>query len=285
MIYQQIKQLPPEYVKTKIKEFLAEDAPNGDVTTLLTISPDETTKARVIAQSDLVFVGEFVLPYFFDESFEFHLYFTDGNEVNKGDVIAEVTGNKRYILLVERTLLNLLQRMCGIATKTRQYTNLAEPYGVKILDTRKTLPGLRLFDKYSVAAAGGSNHRTNLSNGILIKDNHIAGKDLKKLLSKVKNDNSNKLFIELEIDNIEQLKIALEFEIDGYLLDNMTPEQIKECVQIIRSQQKDKHIFIEASGGINIDNILGYLNTGIDAISIGSLTHSVKAAEIHLEFE
>lgn len=285
MIYEQIKQLPAEYVKSKIQEFLAEDAPNGDVTSMLTINSDEVINARVIAQSNLIFVGEYVLPYFFNSDFQFKLNFRDGDRVQKDETIAEVAGNKQYILLVERTILNLLQRMCGIATKTYQFTELAKPYGVKILDTRKTAPGLRLFDKYAVAAAGGTNHRTNLSNGILIKDNHIAGKDLKKLLAQVINNNFEGLFIELEIDRIEQLKIALEFNLDGYLLDNMTPNQIRECVDLIRSKQKDKHIFIEASGGINLDNIQGYLSTGIDAISIGALTHTVKSAEIHMEFD
>ena len=285
MIYEQITRLPVEYVKSKIQEFLAEDAPYGDATSLLTISPEETTKAKVIAQADLVFVGEYVLPYFFDEKFDFQLYFTDGKEVKENEVIAEVFGNKRYILLIERTLLNLLQRMCGIATTTRKFTKLAEPFGVKILDTRKTVPGLRLFDKYAVAAAGGTNHRTNLSTGILIKDNHISGKNLINVLNKVKNENSNQLFIELEVDTIEQLKIALEVGVDGFLLDNMAPSQIRKCVKLIRSNQGNKHIFIEASGGINLDNIKGYLDTGIDAISIGALTHSVRAAELHIEFE
>lgn len=285
MIYEQIKTLTKEFVKSKISEFLIEDAPNGDATAELTISIDEITTAKVIAQADLVFVGQYVLHHFFDNSFEFSLNFSDGEDVRKGETIAIIKGNKRYILLVERTLLNLLQRMCGIANLTRQFTKLAEPYGVKILDTRKTVPGLRLFDKYAVAAAGGYNHRTNLSTGILIKDNHIAGKDLKLLLQEVQKNNHRKLFIELEVDTIDQLIIALEAGIDGVLLDNMSPEQIRECMQLIRSSQGQKHIFTEASGGINLQNVRSYLDTGIDAISIGALTHTVKAAEIHLEFE
>ncbi len=285
MIYEQIKKLPEDYVKSRIAQFLAEDAPNGDATCELTIDPNETTTAKIIAQANLVFVGEFVLPYFFSSDFDFSLNFRDGYEVHQGQTIAIVTGNKRYILLVERTLLNLLQRMCGIANLTSEFTKLANPYGVRILDTRKTAPGLRLFDKYAVAAAGGTNHRTNLSNGILIKDNHISGKNLKELLIEVKNKNSNNLFIELEVDTIEQLKAALEVGVDGVLLDNMSPNQIRECVRLIRSHQLGNHIFVEASGGINLHNIQGYLDTGIDAISIGALTHTVKAAEIHLEID
>lgn len=285
MIYEQIKSLPKNYAKSKIKEFLAEDAPNGDITTELSISPEETTTAKVIAQNDLIFAGEYVLPHFFDENFKFKLFFKDGDKVKKGDIIAQIHGNKRYILLVERTLLNLLQRMCGIATLTNKFVELASPFGVKILDTRKTVPGLRLFDKYAVAAGGGTNHRTNLSTGILIKDNHIKGKDLKQLLRKIRELNDKKIFVELEVDTIEQLQIALEIGIDGVLLDNMNPEEIRKCIQLIRSSEINKHIFVEASGGINLDNIVNYLDTGIDAISIGALTHTVKAAEIHLEFD
>ncbi len=285
MIYEQIKQLPEEYVKSKITQFLDEDAPHGDATCELTIDTNEITTAKIIAQADLVFVGKCVLPHFFNSDFQFTLNFSDGEIVLKGQTIAEVRGNKRYILLVERTLLNLLQRMCGIANLTREFIKLANPYGVKILDTRKTVPGLRLFDKYAVAASGGTNHRTNLSNGVLIKDNHIAGKDLKELLTKIREDNHKGLFVELEVDTIEQLKIALEVGVDGLLLDNMTPNQIRECVRLIRPSQGNKHIFAEASGGINLQNIHGYLDTGIDAISIGVLTHTVHAAEIHLEFE
>lgn len=285
MIYQQIKKLPEEYVKSQIAKFLEEDAPNGDATCELTIAPNETTTAKIIAQANLTFVGEFVLPYFFNSEFNFTLNFRDGELVEKGQTIAVIKGNKRYILLVERTLLNLLQRMCGIANLTREFIKLANPYGVKILDTRKTVPGLRLFDKYAVAAAGGTNHRTNLSKGVLIKDNHIAGKNLKELLINIKKNNYRNLFIELEVDTIEQLKIALEVGVDGFLLDNMKPEEIRECIKLIRSNQTNKHIFVEASGGINLQNINGYLDTGIDAISIGALTHTVQAAEIHLEFE
>lgn len=285
MIYEQIKKLPADYVKAKIKEFLTEDAPDGDATCELTIEQDETTIAKVIAQEDLVFVGESVLPHFFDNNkFRFQLFVNDGEEIQKGTTLATIEGNKRYILLIERTLLNLLQRMCGIAKLTRKFTNLAKPFGVAILDTRKTVPGLRLFDKYAVAAAGGTNHRTNLSSGVLIKDNHIAGKDLKELLLSIKHNNFKKQFIELEVDTIEQLKVALEIGVDGFLLDNMSPDTIRECVRLIRETQSHKHIFIEASGGINLQNIEGYLDTGIDAISIGALTHTVKAAEIHLEF-
>lgn len=285
MIYEQVKQLPEEYVKSRIAQFLEEDAPNGDYTCELTIDTNEIAKAKIIAQADLVFVGECVLPHFFNPDFQFILKFRDGDLVLKGQTIGEIQGNKRYILLVERTLLNLLQRMCGIANLTREFVKLAEPFGVKILDTRKTAPGLRLFDKYAVAASGGTNHRTNLSNGVLIKDNHIANKDLKELLTKIRENNHKGLFVELEVDTIEQLKIALGVGVDGFLLDNMSPDEIRECVQLIRSRQGSKHIFVEASGGINLQNIHGYLDTGIDAISIGALTHTVRAAEIHLEFE
>jgi len=282
--YTQYKLIPEEYVKEKIAEFMAEDVPAGDITTHLTVSDDEIITANIQAQEELLFVGERVLPYFFDETAEFELFYEDGDIVPKGAIIATIKGKASVILTLERTMLNLLQRMCGIAKLVREYTDKASPYRIKILDTRKTIPGLRLFDKYSVAASGGFNHRLDLSSGILIKDNHIANRDLKSTLQEVKSKNDSNLPIELEVDNFEQLKIGLEAEVDGFLLDNFTPEQVHDAMEIIRKAEKDTPYFVEVSGGINLDNIDPYLPTGIDAISIGALTHSVKAAEIHLEF-
>lgn len=282
--YPQYIDLPAYYVKRKIAEFFEEDIPSGDITTLLTVQSGDTTVADITAEEDLIFVGEKVLPHFFDDSFEFEMYFSDGDFVKNGEVIATVKGNTAKILTIERTLLNLLQRLCGIANIVSKYTDLASPYRVKILDTRKTIPGLRLFDKYAVAAAGGYNHRLDLSSGILIKDNHIANKALRNTLLEVKEQNKSNLPIELEVDSFDQLRIGLEVGLDGFLLDNFSPDEVHQAVQIIRSEPNGNNIFVEASGGINLTNILPYLSTGINAISIGALTHSVKAANIHLEF-
>lgn len=282
--YPQYTELSEEYVKNKIQEFLQEDAPNGDITSNLTIEEHETTTAELLAEEEIIFVGEKIIKHFFSPQVQVELFAKDGELIHNGGLIAKFTGMTREILSVERTLLNLIQRLCGIATQLKKYTEVADNYNVKILDTRKTIPGLRLFDKYAVAAAGGKNHRLDLSSGILIKDNHIANKDLTNLLEEVKKKNTTKLPIELEVDNIEQLKVGLSIGVDGFLLDNFSPAQVREAVKMIRESQNGYEIFIEASGGINLTNFKDYLDTGINAISIGALTHSVKAANIHLEF-
>lgn len=284
ILYTQYKSLPESYVREKIKEFLREDIPNTDITSDLSINPEENTIADIQAEESLVFIGEHVLPYFFDKNFEFELFYSDGEFVNRGEIIGTIKGKTKDILAIERTMLNILQRLCGIANNVRKYTNLASPFRIKILDSRKTIPGLRLFDKYAVAAAGGYNHRLDLSSGILIKDNHIANKDLLATLISIKEKNTENFPIELEVDNLEQLKIGLEADIDGFLLDNFTPEDVQKAVSLIRSSRNGDSIFIEVSGGINLNNIEPYLPTGINAISIGALTHTVKAANIHLEF-
>ena len=283
MKYTQYKHLSEDYIKRKISEFLQEDIPTTDITADLTINDNDIAEAIIQTEQDIIFVGKDIIAAFFDDSYEVDFFVGDGDFVYKQGIIARVKGNSKYILKVERTLLNLIQRLCGIATLTNKYVELAKPYNVAILDTRKTIPGLRLFDKYAVAAAGGQNHRLDLSSGILIKDNHIANKNLDDVLNYVINNNTKGLPIELEVDNFEQLDIALKYPIDGLLLDNMTPDKVALAIQIIKSKQI-KSVFVEASGGINLNNIEGYLTTGIDAISIGALTHSAIAANIHIEF-
>ena len=167
---------------------------------------------------------------------------------------------------------------------SKVYSELAKPFGVKILDTRKTTPGLRLFEKYAVTCGGAYNHRLNLSEGILIKDNHIvAAGSVKAAVENIRRIDTS-LPIELEVDTTEQIKEGLSAGVDGFLLDNMDPEKISESVQIIRNFSGGESLFIEASGGITLENIQGYLETGINAISIGALTHQIKSKDIRLEF-
>mgnify|MGYP001398308070 FL=1 len=181
-------------------------------------------------------------------------------------------------------MLNLIQRLCGIATTTRQYVELADPFNVKILDTRKTTPGLRLFEKYAVAIGGAYNHRLNLSDGILIKDNHIiAAGSVTKAIEYARNS-SISLPLELEVDNLDQIQEALLIGVDGFLLDNMYIDKIRSAVSIIRESNNGYDIFIEASGGITLDNIYPYLGTGINAISVGALTHRATSKDICLDF-
>tara|TARA_B100000401_G_scaffold62501_1_gene36912 strand:- start:843 stop:1382 length:540 start_codon:yes stop_codon:yes gene_type:complete len=179
-------------------------------------------------------------------------------------------------------MLNIIQRLSGIATHTKKYVDLANPFNVKILDTRKTTPGMRMFEKYAVKCGGGYNHRFSLSDGILIKDNHIeSAGSIENVLENI----DKQYWIELEVDTIDQIKQALSYNINGFLLDNMHREKIIECVQVIRSHPMGDNIFIEASGGINLMNITPYLDTGIDGISIGALTHQINSCDIKLEFK
>ena len=297
MNYTQYKTLDEGFVKRKISIFLAEDIPQGDATTDAIFNPSTQANAVIQTQERMIFAGRQILPYFFgfdsiDEDqrfwengeFVLNIPFDDGEFIENEGVIATVAGSAKSILSYERVILNLLQRLSGIATTTKQYVDVAAPYGVKILDTRKTTPGLRLFEKYAVTCGGGTNHRLDLSSGILIKDNHIeAAGSISKAIEKVKSKR-NQLQIEVEVENFNQLAEAINAGADAFLLDNMTPVQVKEAVGIIRSSANSEEKFIEASGGINIDTIGNYVSTGIDAISVGALTHSAKSIDIHMEF-
>ena len=284
MEYTQHKQLSNEYIVAKIADFLAEDMPDGDKTTEGTIPEGVTISAEIQSGEELVFAGEKIIPHCFGENCQTTLNHNDGDYLLNGDVIGVVTGPAREILSRERVMLNLIQRLCGIATLTLEYAEIANPFNVKILDTRKTTPGLRLFEKYAVAVGGGYNHRLNLSDGILIKDNHIiAAGSVTKVIESVRKAGAG-LPLEIEVDNINQIRKALEANVDGFLLDNMNPQTIKESVSLIRASENGNDIFIEASGGITLKNLHPFLETGIDAISIGALTHQAVSKDICLNF-
>ena len=278
--YTQYNVLDENEIIKKINDFLNEDMPNGDITSNATVKENISTVANIIAMEPMIFSGEKIIPHCFNANIK--IYKKDGEQIQYNDIIATINGNAKSILSRERVLLNILQRLCGIATHTKKYVELAKPFNVKILDTRKTTPGMRMFEKYAVKCGGGYNHRFSLSDGILIKDNHIeAAGSIKNVLSKI----NNQYWVELEVDTIEQIKEALSNNINGFLLDNMHREQIIECVNLIRSHPMGQKIFIEASGGINLTNINEYLNTGIDGISIGALTHQINSCDIKLEFQ
>ena len=284
MEYTQHKQLSNEYIVAKIADFLAEDMPDGDKTTKDTIPEGVTISAEIQSGEELVFAGEKIIPHCFGENCQTTLNHNDGDLLSNGDIIGVVTGPAREILSRERVMLNLIQRLCGIATLTLEYAEIANPFNVKILDTRKTTPGLRLFEKYAVAVGGGYNHRLNLSDGILIKDNHIiAVGSVTKAIESVRKAGAG-LPLEIEVDNTNQIREVLETNVDGFLLDNMNPQTIKESVSLIRASENGNDIFIEASGGITLKNIHPFLETGIDAISIGALTHQAVSKDIRLNF-
>lgn len=284
-IYRQISELDDEYVKAKLQEFLLEDAPDGDLTSMATIDENSICNAYIQAQEDLIFVGSQIISNLFDSKTIISQKFKDGDLVKNGEIITHISGFTREILLKERLMLNLIQRMSAIATATHKFSTIASKYGVHILDTRKTSPGLRLFEKYAVKMGGGSNHRYNLSEAILIKDNHIkAAGSVLDAISSARRTFPDKS-VELEVDNIEQIMEVKDNLPNVFLLDNFTRENTIEAVKLVRAFDGGEDVFLESSGGINYSNFENYLDTGIDGISMGALTHSIKASEIHLEFE
>lgn len=285
MEYTQYKKLPETYIKEKINAFLSEDIPETDITTSGIFGANETVTAYVQAEEEVVFAGQNVIPHFFLEKCSLFLFYRDGDVVPNKGIIAKIKGPVSVILTRERVLLNLLQRLCGIATVTKKYVDLVHPYNVRILDTRKTMPGLRLFDKYAVTCGGGTNHRLDLSSGILIKDNHIkAAGGIQSAIEKIRTKNYG-VPIQVEVENFDELREALNSQSDAVLLDNMKPEEIVQAVNIVKSHPFGKDVFLEASGGITYETVEDYAKTGVNAISIGALTHSVIAAKLHMEFE
>tara|TARA_B100000700_G_scaffold322180_1_gene423073 strand:- start:1840 stop:2694 length:855 start_codon:yes stop_codon:yes gene_type:complete len=281
MNYKQIKKLPREYIEKKIKEFLEEDIPKGDITTDH-IYNNETIEAHIVAAQKLIFCGKDIVETIFNKNSVVVDIVEDGKKIKKNMIIGKIKGPAKEILKKERVMLNLIQRLSAISTKTDRITRKAKSHGIKILDTRKTTPGLRLFEKYAVKVGGGYNHRMDLSSGIMVKDNHIiAAGNIQKAIAKIKNCKTEAK-IELEVDYLYQIKQGLENKVAGFLLDNMAPGKIKEAVKLIK--RKNKKIFIEASGGITEKSIELYLNTGIDAVSMGEITHSIKNIDIKLEF-
>ncbi len=282
--YPQHLHIPVEYIRAKISEFIFEDMPAGDVTTDSIIPKTAQVTAIIQAVEKLIFAGAKIVPHFFGTSCSIQMHISDGEMVESGEIIGQIQGPAQIILSCERVMLNLIQRLCGIASAAQKYVQLAHVHDVKVLDTRKTTPGLRLFEKYAITVGGAYNHRLNLSEGILIKDNHIhtAG-SVSNALKVVKESNTH-LPLELEVANLNQIQEALIIGVDGFLLDNMPPSTIKKAVAIIRNSDRGEDIFIEASGGITDKNIVLYLDTGINAISVGALTHSARSKDIHLEF-
>lgn len=279
--------LESSYVRQRIEDFLNEDMPEGDATTQATVSPDTLAHAEIVANQALVFAGAQVLPHVFSHQTVLNLLVKDGESVAPGTVLARLRGTARELLSRERVMLNLIQRLCGVATLTHEYASLPAPEGFKILDTRKTTPGLRLFEKYAVAVGGGHNHRLDLSAVIMIKDNHlVAAGGIAGALNKVRTDNIRELFVELEVDTLEQLDEALDLGgFDAFLLDNMSPDTIREAVERVRQHPKGgMRIFLEASGGINRTTLPDYIWTGVNGISIGALTTQARNVDIKLEF-
>ena len=267
-----------------IKRALIEDIGTGDITSMSTVPKDQRIKGKFIAKERGVLCGLDIMKRVFeiiDEEVKLNILQEDGNVLKEGDVIAEITGPAISILTGERTALNFIQRMSGIATRTSELAKAVEGTNAKITDTRKTTPGLRVLDKYSVKVGGGTNHRFNLADGVLIKDNHIsAAGGITNAVNAAKQNIPHTLKIEVEVESFEQIHEALEAGADIIMLDNMTTEMMVEAVKIINGKA-----LVEASGNMGDKDVLEVANTGVDIISIGALTHTVRAFDISLKFE
>ncbi len=277
-------------VKQRIHEALAEDlGPKKlDATTFPIVRKDRQSLAHLVARTDCVLAGGPVARAVFEtlnRHVEISTHVNDGTALSAGDVILSVTGSTRSILVAERTALNFIQRMTGVATMTRRYVDEANNPAVEILDTRKTTPTLRTFEKYSVLCGGGTNHRMGLYDRAMLKDNHLAywaenhDSGICGAVQAIR-EKFPKLLVELEVDTLEQLREALPSKPDWVLLDNMTPLELRECVKLCKGISKT-----EASGGITLDTIREIAKTGVDAISVGALTHSSPAVDLALDFE
>jgi len=275
-----------EEVQRQVRTALAEDVGDGDVTTLATVPAEAEATAFVVAREDLVVAGLGVAESVFkavDAQLTVERLAEEGCRAGAGDNLLRVQGSARGILTAERVALNFLQRLCGIATLTRQFVDAVAGFPTVILETRKTTPGLRQLEKYAVQCGGGRNHRFGLYDAVLIKDNHLAllgGTEHDPVATAVQRARARYpgLSVEVEADRLEQVDQALAAGADIILLDNMTKEQMREAVTHARGRAKT-----EASGGIQLDSVRAVAETGVDYISVGALTHSVRAMDIALE--
>jgi nicotinate-nucleotide pyrophosphorylase (carboxylating) len=263
---------------------LREDIGDGDLTTDFFVPMNQRANARIVAREHAILAGTETAAEVFrriDSSLEIEIVRKDGSEVNAGESVIQFRGPTRSILKAERVALNFLQRLSGIATMTRKFVDAAANEHVKILDTRKTTPGLRALEKAAVVAGGGMNHRFGLFDMVMLKDNHLASADFDSLTKAVRKfrETQPKIRIEVEADSLEQVHAFLEIDgIDIILLDNMKPAQIREAVALGKGKVK-----FEASGGVTLKNIRQIAATGVDYISIGALTHSPRAIDFSLE--
>jgi nicotinate-nucleotide pyrophosphorylase (carboxylating) len=281
-------EIPEDQIKHLIDLALGEDIGTGDVTSEILLPSELETKAIILAKADGVLAGIDVACLVFlriDPALEIRVLLQDGSALKNGDIIAEIKGKTRSILTAERVAINFLQRLSGIATQTASFVALTRDLPVSIVDTRKTTPGFRLLEKYAVRMGGGRNHRLNLSDGILIKDNHLAalrtgGMSLKEIVITAKQKAPEGLKVEVETTNLQEVEEAVDAGADIIMFDNMSPEEMKRGVKLL-----PKGMLSEASGGVNLENVRAIAETGVNIISIGALTHSPRALDISLEIQ
>ena len=273
-------------IRDIVERALVEDLGHGDVTTDALIPPDARGQASVVVKADGVVAGlEVALDVFrqVDPSTQSRIRMADGAPVSPGAVVADLEGSVAGILKAERVALNFLQRLSGIATATNAYVKAVQGTKARIIDTRKTVPGLRQLEKYAVRVGGGHNHRYNLADGILIKDNHIAALrarelGLAEIVELARERSPHTLRVEIEVETVEEAIEAIEGGADVVLLDNMSPEEMRRVVEISGGRA-----LLEASGGVTLDTVRAVAETGVDLISVGALTHSVRALDISLD--
>lgn len=277
--------LDTEYIKQHILTALKEDVKEGDHSSLACIDCLATSKAKLVAKQDCIICGVDIARMVFelvDDKLQFQAFASDGQRIKKGDIVFKVEGSAISILTAERTLLNYMQRLSGIATTTSEYVNLIEGTSARLLDTRKTTPTMRILEKYAVKTGGGTNHRIGLFDMIMLKDNHIdfAGgieKAIDRTLQYLK-DKQLDLKIEIEVRNFEELqRVLAKGGVNRIMLDNFSVEDTQKAVKMI-----DHKYEIESSGGITAENILSYAQTGVDFISVGALTHQIKSIDLSL---
>ncbi len=271
----------PSSVRNLLRMALEEDIGYSDITTQSIIPEEKRIRAIIISKGNFIVAGiPFAREVFhlIDHDIDFRVYYNDGSRVKKRDIIAEINGRARTILTCERVSLNILQRLSGIATMTNAFVEKIKGLNAKIVDTRKTTPGLRFLEKYAVRVGGGHNHRFGLFDGILIKDNHIeaAGSITNAIEAAKKHNHLSK--VEVEVENINDLKEALRAGADVVMLDNMTIEDMREAVKLAKGK-----VILEASGNINLANVRAVAETGVDLISIGAITHSAPAVDMSMK--
>ncbi len=272
-----------QYLFDIVRLALAEDIGSGDLTTALTVDPSATAQASIIAKEDLVLAGLKPARLTFelvDSGVEFEPLAAEGARAAKGDVLVRVTGSAASILTAERVALNFLMHLSGVATLTARFVEAVKPHKVRIVDTRKTMPGMRALEKAAVRSGGGNNHRFGLFDGILIKDNHIAAAgSIKAAVARAKAGAPHTLKVEVEVTDLPGLEEAIAAGADAVLLDNMDQDQLTEAAAIGRGK-----VILEASGGIKLGNVAQAAASGVNIISIGALTHSAPAADMSLKF-
>lgn len=275
-------------IMSSIAGFLAEDLGRGDITTTSTVPPDTRGLGKFLAKEYLVLCGLDVAEAVFfqldPDGAEIETTFNEGDEIEDGTVFATLKGYADVLLVGERTALNLIQRMSGIATLTRQFVKAVEGTKAQIVDTRKTAPGLRMLEKYAVTIGGGRNHRMGLDDGVLIKDNHIAlAGGITEAVHAAKATVGHLHKIEVEISNWAQLREAIEAGAEIVMLDNQTPEEAAKLVDMARNL--NPNVLIEASGNMSLDRVRSYAEAGVDLISVGRITHSARAMDISFKIQ